>query len=74
MKDSVNERVKTKKKSSVNTAEIVHAEVSKGAIRALSITGVLVGLWVAACIVGGIIVSGGLFTMVKGWFAAVTGG
>ncbi len=74
MKVAANERVKTKKKTSINTSEVVHAEVSKGAIRALTITGVLVGLWVAACVVGGIVVSGGLFTLVKGWFGAVSGG
>lgn len=73
MKTSVNEKVKTRTKSNVDTSELVHAEVSRGAIRALSTVGVLIGLWAAASIIGGIIVSGGFMSLLKGWFSAVTG-
>ena len=73
MKTSASEHIKTRTKTSINTSELVQAEMSKGAIRSLNIAGVLVGLWVAACIVGGMIVSGGPIALVKGWFSAVTG-
>lgn len=73
MKTSANEDVKTRTKTSVNTSELVQAEMSKGAICSLNIAGVLVGLWAAACIVGGMIVIGGPIALVKGWFYAVTG-
>ena len=73
--DSVNESVKARTRTGrkINTSAQVQAEVSRGAVRALNIAGVLVALWVAACIVGGMIVSGGPVAMVKGWFSAVMG-
>lgn len=73
MKTSAKEHIKTRAKRSINTSELVQVEMSKGAIRSLNIAGVLVSLWVAACIVGGMIVSGGPIALVKGWFSAVTG-
>jgi len=73
MKTSVNEHIKTRTKTSIDTSELVQAEISKGAIRSLNIAGLLVGLWVAACIVGGMIAIGGPIALVKGWFSAVTG-
>ncbi len=75
MPTSVTEGVKTKARTGrkMNTSVQVQAEVSRGAVRALNIAGVLVALWVAACIVGGMIVSGGPIALVKGWFSAVMG-
>ena len=73
MKISANEDVKIRTKTSVNTSELVQAEMSKGAIRSLNIAGLLVGLWAAACIVGGMIAIGGPIALVRGWFSAVTG-
>jgi len=73
MKISANQSVKIRAKAKNKTSELVQAEVSRGAIRALNIAGVLVGLWVAACIVGGMIVSGGPIGLVTGWFSAVAG-
>ena len=75
MKASVNENVKAKNRArtGVDTSVQIQAEVSRGAVRALNIAGVIVALWVAACIVGGMIASGGPIGLIKGWFAAVTG-
>lgn len=73
--DSVNENVKVKTGTGrkINTSTQVQAEVSRGAVRALNAAGVLVALWVAACIIGGMIASGGPVALVKGWFSAVMG-
>ena len=75
MQTSVNEGVKTKTRAGrkMNTSAQVQAEVSRGAVRALNIAGILVALWVAACLVGGMIASGGPVALVKGWFSAVMG-
>ncbi len=73
MKTAAGEKVRTRPRTTVSSSDLVQAEVSRGAIRALTIAGGLVALWVAACIVGGIVVSGGPIALVKGWFAAVTG-
>ncbi len=75
MQTSVNEGVKTKIRAGrkMNTSAQVQAEVSRGAVRALNIAGILVALWVAACLVGGMIASGGPVALVKGWCSAVMG-
>ncbi|HFQ90875.1 MAG TPA: hypothetical protein ENK27_12455 [Desulfobulbus sp.] len=73
MKTAAKEKVKTGTRTGESGTELIQAEVSRGAIRALTIAAGLVALWVAACIVGGIIVSGGPVALVKGWIAAVTG-
>ncbi len=75
MQTSVNEGVKAKTRTGrkVNTSAQVQAEVSSGAVRALNIAGVLVALWVAACLVGGMVAAGGPVALVKGWFSAVMG-
>ncbi len=73
MTTAAREKAKTRTGTKVSERELVQAEVSRGATRALAIAGGLVALWVAACLVGGIVVSGGPVALVKGWFAAVTG-
>ncbi|HEB49771.1 MAG TPA: hypothetical protein ENI89_04100 [Desulfobulbus sp.] len=73
MKSAAREKVKTKAGAKVSGNELVQAEISRGAIGALAITGGLVALWVAACIIGGMVVSGGPIALVKGWVAAVSG-
>ncbi len=47
--------------------------VSKGALIALGVASVLVGLWAVACFIGGMIGSGGLFALAKAWVSAITG-
>lgn len=49
------------------------AEVSKVSITVVGIFAVIVGLWSLACIVGGIMSSGGVTQLVSAWFKAVTG-
>lgn len=49
-------------------------EVSKVSIAVVGVFASLVGLWSLACIVGGIVSSGGVGELVSSWFKAVTGG
>lgn len=49
------------------------AEVSKVSITVVGIFAAIVGLWSLACIIGGIVSSGGVGGLVTGWFKAVTG-
>lgn len=48
-------------------------EVSKVSITVVGIFATIVGLWSLACIVGGIMSSGGVTQLVSSWFKAVTG-
>lgn len=54
-------------KSSIST------EVSKAGIGTVAILGLVVGLWSFACIIGGLVASGGPLQLVGNWFKAVTG-
>ena len=49
------------------------AEVSKAGIYTVGIASALIGIWGLACFVGGLVASGGPFSMVGNWFKAVTG-
>lgn len=51
----------------------VSTEVSKVSITFVAILGVAVGVWSLACIVGGLIASGGPLQFVGNWFKAVSG-
>ncbi|EKD36556.1 MAG: hypothetical protein ACD_75C01463G0002 [uncultured bacterium] len=51
----------------------VSAEVSKVSITFVAILGVAVGVWSLACIVGGLIASGGPLEFAGAWFKAVSG-
>ncbi|WP_163338068.1 hypothetical protein [Desulfopila sp. IMCC35008] len=48
-------------------------EVSKVSIALVAVFAAIVGLWSLACIVGGIVSSGGVGGLLSGWFKAVTG-
>ena len=48
-------------------------EVSKVSITVVGIFAAIVGLWSLACIIGGIVASGGITGLVAGWFKAVGG-
>lgn len=48
-------------------------ELSTGSLIATGLFTALVGLWVAACFIGGLIASGGPLAMLKSWFTAVSG-
>lgn len=49
-------------------------EVSKVSITVVGVFATIVGLWSLACIVGGIMSSGGVTQLLSSWFKAVTGG
>lgn len=68
-------KVQVKKRSMQRTAENAPAkvEVSRGAMMAIGAVPALIGLWAAACFVGGLIASGGPIAMAKSWFSAFTG-
>lgn len=51
----------------------VTTEVSKISITFVAILGVAVGLWSLACIVGGLVASGGPLEFAASWFKAVSG-
>lgn len=51
----------------------VSAEVSKVSMTFVAILGTAVGLWSLACIVGGLVASGGPLNLVGDWLKAVTG-
>lgn len=48
-------------------------EVSKVSITVVGVFATIVGLWSLACIVGGIMSSGGVTELISSWFRAVTG-
>lgn len=48
-------------------------QVSKGALTALGVTSILIGLWAIACFVGGFVATGGPLGLAKAWISAVTG-
>ncbi|MFP3983087.1 MAG: hypothetical protein ACLFV2_05275 [Desulfurivibrionaceae bacterium] len=48
-------------------------EFSTGSLIATGFFTALIGIWVAACFIGGLIASGGPLAMLKSWFTAVTG-
>ena len=58
--------------SSTSTVDTT-TEISRGAMVSLSAAGAVVGMWSFACLIGGMIASGGPFAVVKSWFGAVSG-
>ena len=70
MQDS-NIQAKTKGQVKVNTQ--VQADISTGAIVAASAIPAAIGLWAVACFVGGMVASGGPFSMIQSFFSAVSG-
>ncbi|OKY76521.1 MAG: hypothetical protein BM485_04645 [Desulfobulbaceae bacterium DB1] len=68
-------KAQVKKRSTVSSSENIQAkvEVSKGVVIALGTAPALIGIWAAACFVGGLVASGGPIGMVKSWFSAISG-
>jgi hypothetical protein len=60
-------------KTGVGAAGGVGTEVSKVSISVVAIFGVIVGLWSLACLVGGLVSSGGPLSFAGNWFKAVFG-
>ncbi|MFH1215105.1 MAG: hypothetical protein V1706_01245 [Pseudomonadota bacterium] len=68
-------QAQAKKRINVSNAENTQArvEVSKGVVIALGTAPALIGIWAAACFVGGLVASGGPLALIKSWFSAVIG-
>ncbi|EKD40353.1 MAG: hypothetical protein ACD_75C00079G0004 [uncultured bacterium] len=66
-------RIGRKTGAAVAEKSNVSTEVSKVSITFVAILGVAVGVWSLACIVGGLIASGGPLQFVGDWFRAVSG-
>lgn len=66
---------RTRSQDSVRASESSQArgEISRGVLISFSVISGLTGAWAAACIVGGLMASGGPLAMVKAWFSAVAG-
>ncbi|MEE4164548.1 MAG: hypothetical protein V2I35_01015 [Desulfocapsaceae bacterium] len=60
-------------KSTVSTGTDSVTEVSKVGVFTIAAFGAIVGLWSVACIIGGMVASGGPLAFVGAWFKAVTG-
>lgn len=68
--------IKTPKEGSrTRTSEAgqTKTEISRGMAAFLSVVSGLIGAWTAACLLGGILASGGPLSFLKSWFSAVTG-
>lgn len=68
-----NTRIGRKAGTAVGEKGNVSTEVSKISITFVAILGVAVGAWSLACIVGGLVASGGPLEFVANWFKAVSG-
>jgi len=66
-------RVQSQTETRVAERSTVTTEVSKVGISVVAIFGVAVGAWSVACIVGGLVASGGPLQFVGNWVKAVTG-
>jgi len=64
---------KTDDRSKAKERAGVEAEVSRGTMYAIGVTAAIIGLWGIACFIGGLVSSGGPFSLLKGWALAVTG-
>jgi hypothetical protein len=66
-------RVQQQGKTTVSVSTDTATEVSKVGVITIAAFAALVGLWSAACIIGGMAASGGPLAFVGAWFKAVTG-
>ena len=66
-------QTKTKNQTSTKVNTQAQVEISKGAMFVVTSVPTLVGVWAAACFVGGLVASGGPVSMAQSFFAAVTG-
>lgn len=66
-------QVESKVESTSSLRTEATTEVSKVSITVVGVFAAIVGLWSLACIVGGIVSSGGVGGLISGWFKAVTG-
>ena len=69
--------IKTRAKSKIEIESAdnvdVKQEVARSTVWAVGVAPVLVGLWAAACIVGGLLASEGPVALVQKWMSAIMG-
>lgn len=61
-------------RSRVREDDQAKVELSRGTLLAAGTFTALIGIWVAACFIGGLAASGGPIALLKSWFAAIAGG
>lgn len=66
-------RVKEQVKTTTSNSSDTLTEVSRVGVMTIAAFGALVGLWAVACIVGGMVASGGPLAFIGAWFKAVSG-
>lgn len=66
-------QVKSKTRTNTKVNDQAQVEMSKGTMFVVASVPTLVGVWAAACFVGGLVASGGPVSMAQSFFAAVTG-
>ena len=62
-----------KTRTNEQTAVSVQAEISKGALTTMGVTGAVVGLWSFASLASALVVTGGPVSLAQSWFGAVIG-
>ena len=66
-------KVQQNTKTTISTQSDVATEVSRIGVLTIAAFGAVVGLWSVACIIGGMVASGGPLAFVGAWFKAVAG-
>ncbi len=74
MKNTITDaKVRTRAQEKTADAIKVQDAVYSGPMAVVGVASSLIGLWAAACFVGGLVASGGPITFIKSWFTAVAG-
>lgn len=60
-------------KTATRSAGQVDVEVSRVGITVIGFVAALIGVWGVACLIGGLVSSGGPLAFIKDWFNAVLG-
>ncbi len=66
-------KTKTEINARTQDASHVETEISKIGVGGFAVASGLIGLWAVACMVSGLVQSGGPLAFVKSWFGAVMG-
>lgn len=69
----VNAKIRENKQVVSSERTDAATEVSKVSITVVGVFATIVGLWSLACIVGGVLSSGGVTELLSAWFTAVSG-
>ena len=65
--------VKTKSQPTTAPKVQIEVEASHSSMAAMAAVPALIGIWAAACFIGGLISSGGPVKLASSWFQAVSG-